>query len=80
MFPTPASTGIRYVDAPSLSPERYKKCPKYPAPISFQFDSDIYLMVRCDCPPDERDPRATVPWQEDFCENCGNPLPDAKTV
>jgi hypothetical protein len=31
-------------------------------------------MLECDCPPEEREPQHTVPWQKDFCQNCGNPI------
>jgi len=35
-------------------------------------------MPECNCSPGERDIVSTVPWQSDFCDNCGNDLAESE--
>jgi len=36
--------------------------------------------MRCTCPPEERNWVTTVPWQDDFCGDCGGTLEHLEDV
>jgi hypothetical protein len=36
-------------------------------------------MPECNCSPGNREVVPTVPWQSDFCGNCGNDIAESET-